>query len=622
MNNTMKKILYIGLVLLFGVVTSCKDSFLEKPPLGQVGEDQLASASGVDALLVAAYSVLDGVNGITTWDAAPYVYGSIPSDDAYKGTDEGDQIPQTNIERYVGTPQEGYFNQKWRVEYDGVSRCNDVIRVAAKALEAGTMSQSEHDQAVAEARALRAYYHFEVKIVFGNVPFIDETVGTAEGIPFTEAGNVDESGNYIDIWPNIEQDLQDAIGVLPTSNSQPGRFTRWTAQALLAKVYMHWNGRAAAGIDPTTAPGYGAAKTLLDGIIAGPFSLVDNYHDNYRIEGNNNDESILEIQASVNDGSNGENGNYRDVLNFPYGSTGPGTCCGFHQASQNLVNAFLTDPATGLPYLDDFNSQDFRWDQGIAADADWQTDVWVDDDFIPYGRDVAAESIDPRLDWTLGRRGIPYLDWALHPGDPWIRKQGYGGPYSPKKQVFYKAEQGSLSTASGWAQGASANNTREIRLAHVMLWRAEIAVEESDLSTALSLVNQIRDRADNAVVMARLADGTETTVPACVGYNVQQYTGFPSQDYARQAVRHETRVEFGMEGNRFFDLLRWGVAPQVLNDYVAVESTRPQGSNVNANVRSYLVGVTFADKNLRWPIPQDQLDIINNTDVLKQNPGY
>ncbi len=77
-----------------------------------------------------------------------------------------------------------------------------------------------------------------------------------------------------------------------------------------------------------------------------------------------------------------------------------------------------------------------------------------------------------------------------------------------------------------------------------------------------------------------------------------------------------------MEGNRFFDLLRWGVAPQVLNDYVAMESTRPQGANANPNVRSYLVGVTFQDKNLRWPIPQDQLDIINNTDVLKQNPGY
>jgi hypothetical protein len=155
-----------------------------------------------------------------------------------------------------------------------------------------------------------------------------------------------------------------------------------------------------------------------------------------------------------------------------------------------------------------------------------------------------------------------------------------------------------------------------------MLWRAEIAVEENDLGTALGLVNQIRDRADNVVVLARTSDGTETTVPACVGYNVQQYGSFPSQDYARDAVRHEHRLEFGMDGERFFDLLRWGIANEVLNDYVSVESSRPQGSNQFPNVRGYLAGVNFGDQNLRIPIPQDQLDIINNTDVLKQNPGY
>ncbi len=98
-----------------------------------------------------------------------------------------------------------------------------------------------------------------------------------------------------------------------------------------------------------------------------------------------------------------------------------GGCCGFHQASQNLVNAYLTDPVTGLPYLDDFNSRDFRWDQGIASDVNWETDVWVDDVFVPYGKTDVNESIDPRLDWVLGRRGIPYHDWALHPGAAYIR---------------------------------------------------------------------------------------------------------------------------------------------------------------------------------------------------------
>lgn len=622
----MKKILYFGYVLLFGVITSCSEEFLEKPPLGVVGEDQLATAGGVDALLIGAYSVIDGVNGITTWDAAPsnYVYGSIASDDAYKGTDEGDQAPQTDIERYVAPPSTGYFNQKWRVTYDGISRCNDAIRIAGVTLAAGNMTQAHHDRVVAEAKGLRGHFHFEGKIVFGNIPFIDETVGTPEGLPFAAVGNMDESGNYVDAWPLIIKDFTDAIAVLPATTPDKGRLAGWKVKGMLARAYMHWNGRADNGVDPSTAPGYGAVKSVLDDIIGnGGFTLADNFDDNYRIAMNNNSESVFEIQASVNDGSSGQNGNYADVLNFPYGANAPGTCCGFHQASQNLVNVFITDPATGLPYLDDFNEQDFRWDQGIASYLNWGTDPWNDPDFIPYGRYDANESIDPRLDWTLGRRGIPYLDWQLHPGDAWIRKQAYAGPYSPKKQVYYKSEQGSLTSASGWTSGSTANNLRIIRLAHIMLWRAEIAVEENDLGTALALVNQLRDRADNHVVMARLPDGTETTTPACVGYNVQPYPSFPSQDYARKAVRHEWRLEFGMEGNRFFDLVRWGVAASVLNEYLTEESSRPAGTlSVNPNRRSYLAGTTFtAGKNERYPIPQDQIDIMG-PDVLQQNPGF
>jgi len=624
----MKKILYFGYVLLLGVIVSCGDDFLDKPPLGVVGESQLATPSGVDAVLIAAYSVLDGIQGITTWDAAPsnYVFGSIASDDAYKGTDEGDQAPQTDIERYVAPPSTGYFDNKWRTVYDGISRCNDAIRIAGQALAAGTITQSHHDQVVAEAKALRAHYHFENKIVYGNIPYIDETVGTPEGLPFSVVGNVDEGGNYTDAWPDIVRDLTDAIAVLPATNPDKGRVSGWKAKGILAQVYVHWIGRANSGIDPTTSPGVAPLKAVLDDILNnGPFQLMPNYFDNYRIAYNNNQESLWEVQASVNDGSSGENGNYADVLNFPYGSNAPGTCCGFHQASQNLVNAFLTDPATGLPYLDDFNDRDFRWDQGIASYLDWGTDPWVDPDFVPYGKTDPNESIDPRLDWTLGRRGIPYLDWQLHPGDAWIRKQAYAGPYSAKKNVYYKSEEGSLTSQTGWTSGSTANDVRLIKLSHIMLWRAEIAVEESDLSTALDLVNQIRVRAANEVVLDRTTAGVETAVPACAGYNVQPYPSFPDQDYARKAVRHEIRLEFGMEGKRFFDLVRWGVAAEVLNDYLAMESSRPKGTlSVNENRRSYLAGTTFtAGKNERYPIPQNQIDIMNgSSEILKQNPGF
>ncbi|NJN24513.1 MAG: RagB/SusD family nutrient uptake outer membrane protein [Cyclobacteriaceae bacterium] len=622
----MKKIIYSLFIFSLAVITSCGDGFLEKEPLGAVGESQLATRDGVDALLIGAYSVMDGVvEEISSWDAAGsnYVYGSIASDDAYKGSDEGDQVPQSEIEVYSATPALGYFNNKWRTIFDAVSRCNDVIRVAGQALDAGSITQDEYDQYLAQAKALRAHYHFEGKIVFSNIPYIEENVGLPDGPSFAEVGNIDESGNYIDAWPKIVQDLKDAIAVLPVTKSAPGRISKWTAKGMLVRAYMHWNGRAENGIDATSAPGYTEVKTLMDDIIEnGPFELVESYHDNFRISGNNNSESILEAQASVNDGTDGQNGNWGDALNYPYGPESPGTCCGFHQPSQNLVNAYLTDPATGLPFLDNFNSKDFRWDQGLDSYAKWESKLWYDPDFVPYGRDNANESIDPRLDWVVGRRGIPYLDWALHPGFAWIRKQAYAGPYSPKKNVYYRSEKGALSTASGWAQGPNANNIRIIRLPHIMLWRAEVAAMENDLGKALNLVNELRERASNDVVMARDTSGVELATPACLGYNVKEYTAFPDQAFAIKAIRHEARLEFGMEGNRFFDLVRWGIAASTLNNYLQEEATRPIGSNVNPNVRDYLAGKNFTSgRNERYPIPQDQIDIMGST-VLKQNPNW
>jgi hypothetical protein len=319
------------------------------------------------------------------------------------------------------------------------------------------------------------------------------------------------------------------------------------------------------------------------------------YHDNYTIAGNNNDESIWEYQASVNEPGY-ENGNYGDVLNFPY-SDGPGTCCGFHQPSQNLVNAFQTD-GNGLPLLDTFNDTNVVSDQGVDSNQ-------------PFTEHTGP--LDPRLDWTVGRRGLPYLDWGDHPGKNWIRDQDYGGPYAPIKEVYYEAEEGTGTATSGWTSGATANNVRFIRLGHILLWRAEVAVEENDLTMALNLVNTIRNRAKNGCWVQEGGvrdDGSHGDNAA--NYEIEPYASFPDQAYARKAVRFEMRLEFGMEGNRFFDLVRWGVAAQVLNAYLAKESV----------FQEYLQGSNFvAGKNEYYPIPQTQIDVLGS-DVLKQNPGY
>ncbi|MCF2444725.1 RagB/SusD family nutrient uptake outer membrane protein [Dyadobacter sp. CY345] len=552
-----KKILIFTALVCMGVITSCKEKFLETTPLGVGNEAMLSNKTGVNSVLIGAYSLLDGVGAGGTYFSAVsnWIYGTVASDDGYKGSDVGDLAQITTIEKYIQQADIGGFNEKWVALYDGVSRSNDVLRLIAKATD---MTDAEKTQATAEARFLRGWYHFEAKKMWNMVPYVDETVTDYINLP-----------NDKDIWPMIEADFQFAVDNLSATKSQAGRASKWSAKAMLAKTHMYQSD-------------YTAAKPLLVDIVTnGPFSLVPNYHDNFRIATENNSESVFEVQMSVADGGSGENGSWGDNLNFPYGS-GPGGCCGFYQPSQNLVNAFKTD-ADGLPLLDTFNDTDVKNDEGLASS----------DPFTPY-----TGTLDPRLDWTVGRRGLPFLNWGIHPGKNWIRDQSFAGPYTFKK---FFANSGD--NAGAESPRANANNYRAIRFADILLMRAEVAVEENDLTTALTIVNQIRTRA--ATELVKNSDGT----PAA-NYLVKPYASFANQEYARKAVRFERRVELAMEGHRHFDLVRWGNADIVLNAYIAKEKLK----------RTYLNGAVFVKgKSEYFPIPQAQIDIMGAS-VLKQNP--
>src|ERR1700759_1407310 len=127
---------------------------------------------------------------------------------------------------------------------------------------------------------------------------------------------------------------------------------------------------------------------------------------------------------------------------------------------------FQTDPGTGFPQ---YNVTMLGNDHGLK-----KTDA-----FTP-----PTDALDPRIDWTLGRRGIPYLDWGLCGGEPWTR--GDLVPYTPKKNVFYHAAQASTTdNGAGWASSqGSADNYNIIRFADIILWRAEAEAETGDLASA------------------------------------------------------------------------------------------------------------------------------------------
>lgn len=356
----------------------------------------------------------------------------------------------------------------------------------------------------------------------------------------------------------------------------------------------------------------------------------------------NHAESVFAIQASASDGTGGiQNANPGMMLNYPYNS--PFRCCGFYQPTQYLVNAYQT--VDGLPRVDNHLTTNVTWDMGVMSN----------EQFTPH-----EGTLDPRLDWTVGRRGVPFHDWGPHPGERWIRDQAYSGPYAAKKHIWWRKDDQDVNNPSQWAPGTS-YNIPIIRFADVLLMAAEAEIEAGSLGQALQYINRVRARAANeagwirnefneefafAVVdsqaemlalditsgswvvrndtgttfvylgggTANIANWNEYVVP---NYEVSLYNDLGNQAQARAIVRFERKLELALEGHRFFDLNRWGIAQTEINRFMDYEGAFFPASYLNE-------GRFSTNKNEYFPIPQRQIDLstVGGVPQLTQNQGY
>lgn len=627
MNTMNKKLKYKSIVLIafitIGMIFHSCENILDVTPKGSLNEQVLANSQGVRALLIGVYGNLDGAIISNAWRTAAsnWVYGSVSGGDAHKGSTPYDQSQIFTLATGQATPTLSYLRDRWRQLYEGVSRANAVLKILPKVED---MSDGDKTEAAAEARFLRAHYYFELKRMFNMVPWIDENT-TDFKVP-----------NDRDIWPDIEADFQFAMDNLPEVQSEVGRVNRWAAASYLAKTYVYQHK-------------WQEAKNLFDQIIPNgvtsegvAYDLNENFRDNFEASKEaGNPEAVFSVQQ-VGDEGIGDipNSNAGDRLNFPYNS--PFLCCGFYQPTQDLVNSYRTD-ANGLPMPDNYDDQMVNNDMNVGSDEHFN---------------LYTGNLDPRLDWTVGRRGVPYLDWGPMPGSTWVRDQAASGPYAPKKNVYYHSRQDEDAVLT-WSPG-TANNVNIIRFADVLLMAAEAEVEVGSLDQALAYVNRIRDRAANPSGWVNLDDNrayaaadvsseadmlslsglnplnwavredTQTTFSFLGGdptdinnwqeyevpnYVIDEYPSFPSKDFARKAVHFERKLELAMEGHRFFDLVRWGEADEKLNTFYDYES------NIVPNIG---VGKFTVGKNEYYPIPQDQIDLssVDGVPTLKQNPGY
>ena len=556
---------------------SCGEDWLEVVPKDTLNLHTLANESDIDALLVGAYSLLDGVSYQYGWEAASsnWLYGDIRGLVGNKGTDAGDSGYENPIMTYSETASQPHLNIKWREVYEAIARCNLAISATQLALEKSNITGEQAESFLRQARALRGWYHFEAWRMWEKIPYVDE--------------NTDQQTltNADDIRDRIISDLTEGT-LLPNNMGQVGRFNGTVCRVLLAKALMHMYHDYAAAL-----PLLQEVKTTGTKPNGAPIGLAPTYGEVFDIVNRNGIESVYTVQYSVNDGSGGWNGGWGEVLNFPYkgGGASPGGCCGFFQPTQEFVNSFRT--SAGLPLLDfTYNDDPVLSDQGLAP----SDPSYVED----------PGPLDPRLDWSVGRRGIPYWDWGIHTGSDWVRDQSYAGPYSPKKQVYKKSQEGKYTEVGSWTSGWTANGYRMIRYADVLLLLAECQIETGDLPGALTNVNAVRARAANPTGFVTEADG----VTPAANYQIGLYPAFPDVLFARNALYMERKLELGMEGHRWFDLNRWGITVEELNRALTYEKSMPWGSSMDGHA-------AVGPEDVTYPIPQRQIDLSHGR--LEQN---
>ena len=601
----MKRLIYtIVIVVSTLMLDACTQDYLERSPIGQISEVTLNNKEGVNGILIGAYSLLDGygitgLEGLGAWNTSPWNawLGSVAADDAHKGGGFGSQNERAEVENYTYTAVNPIFNDQWKVAYAGIQRANEAIR-ALEDLPSGELTDAEALQIIAEARFLRGVFHFNAAKTWRNIPYIDETVTFS-------AGNYKVS-NTEPAWPKIEDDFMFAADNLTPTKAQIGRAHSWAAKAFLAKTYI-FQGK------------FTEAKPLLEDIINNgvttggiKFQLLPEYSQLFRPAYENGTETVFAVQMSVNDGGQGRNGNEGESFNYP-----PWIMGGWgNQPSFNLVNAFKTE--NGLPMIYTFNEENVKSDMGMD----------LSEPFTPH-----EGPLDPRLDWTVSRRHIPFHDWGTQE-----QLWDVGGPYRQKKTVHWKQDEGGSGSEviDGWQQ-ASGINFAIIRFADVLLWAAEVEVEMGSLQQAEDYVNLVRNRAANpAGFLKEYVDNADPSqgfsdTPAA-NYEIAPYNGefvTQGQAFAREAVRFERRLEFAMEGHRFFDLQRYdlvepGYMADVLNEYIESEVAIYE-ELIPDQTYPILKGYSFIQgRHEIYAIPQVQIDQSKEEDTftLVQNPGH
>lgn len=569
---------------------ACSDDFLENPPQGPLSEANMNDPEAVDLLVTGAYATFGcryaDSNDPHWFPVTNWSYGEVRADNAYKGGGgETDAWEIHDMETAKIQPNNGFLDGKWFNVYCGISRCNSAIRAIRRADKSVIPNK---DILIAEVSVIRDHWYFELVRLFNRIPYMD--IDMAEN-DYTSVRN-DEYTREQHL-ARIAADLLDAAKVLPETASETGRINRRIALAYAAKVKLYQAYRQNPETNAVTEIDKGLLQEVVDLIdqVQG-YDLLSDFQQLDMLEYENGPESVFAVQFSKDDGSGGVGRiNWSMLLNSMTGPGCPWQGDGFFLPSQDLINAYQTD-ADGLPVFDYQSRPDYG---KVEFDADGE-----------YHLANVDGNVDPRLDFVVGRPTIRYKTYTEKPCGLWVRNSDTYG-YNNTKRFWLSPE--SADANQGWPWGASALNWQIIRYADLLLYKAEALIEigGNGLEEARALINRVRARAAKSAYVKDFNDPSRDAA----NYKIGQYpaTGW-TQDYARQALRTEMRLEKAMEGERFFDLVRWGIAKETMNRYFEAEK----------DTRIYYQNATFDTGEEYFPVPVAQYNFSGG--IYVQNPGY
>lgn len=508
--KTNKKFLLL-LTATVLVSQGCQDDFLDKAPLGTQTEVNFF-ADPANAILA-----VNAVYDVASWDEGPgadhtydWMYGDVLSDDAAKGSTPSDFAVLRQMEEWTVTADFKQSAGLWSNMYRGIYRANNVITNIDKA----DINAALKTRIKAEALFLRGYFYYNLVRSFGGVPLFYEPVKPSE-YGTAKRATVGE------VYAQIDADFKAAIEGLPERNQYTaddmGRATKGAARGFAARVIMYQ-----LGTDNSNNHTWQEVYDLTDAIVAsGQYALTANYAEIFEEEGENNRESVFEVQFNESPVSWNQDGDKIGVK--------VGTSNNIIQNNRKTWGWGFNNPTKSL--VAEFEPNDPRKASTVYTEGD-----------IVLG-------IKQQI--ALDENETGYLN----------RKAAILKPLEPK---------------------ASPQNIRKMRYADVLLMKAEAAAHLGKAPEAIAILNQIRDRARQSGLPKGSKEKSLTYEPAGTPAGTLPPVSASLSDQAlMDNIWHERRVELGMEALRFWDQVRTG---RYLSNLPAAARTAAESRSIKANM--------------------------------------